>query len=117
VIEINFALCFSLCALASWRIAHLLARENGPLHLIARVRASLDCCVFGRLMNNFYCWSFLLSLPPAIWMSSSRTGFLAEWLALSAIVCLLETATQRPQERLYVRCVSKDYLDKVIRGV
>jgi hypothetical protein len=117
VIELNFALCFSLCALASWRVAHLVARENGPWHLIARLRASLDSCVFGRLMDSFYCWSLLLSLPPAIWMSSSRIGFLVEWLALSAIVCLLEGATQRSQARFYAGTVSKDYLDKVIRGV
>jgi hypothetical protein len=117
VIELNFALCFSLCALASWRVAHLVARENGPWHLIARLRVSLDSSVFGRLMDNFYCWGFLLSLPPAIWMSNSRIGFFVEWLALSAIVCLLEAATQRPQKRLCVSPISKDYLDKVIRGV
>jgi hypothetical protein len=117
MIGITFVLCFALCAIASWRVAHLLARENGPWRLIARLRASLDSCVFGRLMNHFYCWSLLLSLPPAIWMSSSRIGFLVEWLALSAIVCLLEAATQRQQRRLYASLISKDYLDKVIRGV
>jgi hypothetical protein len=117
MIGINYAWCFVLCALASWRVAHLLAREIGPLHLVVRLRAALGSCVFGRLMDNFYCWSFLLSLPPAIWMSSSRMGFFVQWLALSAVVCLLERVTQRTHRRLYVSPVSKDYLDKVIRGV
>jgi hypothetical protein len=117
MIEINSALCFALCALASWRVAHLLARENGPLHLVARLRAAIDSCVLGRLMDNFYCWSFLLALPPALWMSSSRMGFLFQWLALSVVVCVLERVTQGRQERLNLNPVSKDYLDKVIRGV
>jgi hypothetical protein len=117
MIEINFAWRFVLCALAIWRVAHLLAWSNGPMHLIERMRASLGSSTIGRLMDNFYSWSFLLSLPPAIWMSSSRMVFFVQWLALSVVVCLLEWATQGTQRRLSATSVSNARLDEVIRGV
>ena len=65
MIDINYAWRFALCALAIWRIAHLLARENGPWDLIGRFRASLGSGVLGRFMDCFYSMSFLISLPLA----------------------------------------------------
>ncbi|MGA3071538.1 MAG: hypothetical protein ABSD43_15120 [Terracidiphilus sp.] len=115
--DINYCWCFALCALAVWRVAHLLARVSGPWKTIARLRATLGSGVLGRLMDCFDCLSFLISLPPAIWMSSSRIGFLVQWLALSAAACLLEKVTQRQQSGLRVSPASISYLDKVIRGV
>jgi hypothetical protein len=117
MIGINFVWCFALCALAVWRVAHLLARESGPWDLIARLRGTLGTGVRSRPMECFYCLSFLMSLPPAIWMSSSRMGFLVQWLALSAVASLLERATQRRQSGHGVSLASASYLDKVIRGV
>jgi hypothetical protein len=109
----TFILCFVLCSLAVWRVAHLLARENGPWDLIARLRTALGSGILGSLMDNFYCLSFLVSLPPAIWLSSNRMGFFILWLTLSAVAGLLERTTQRKQR--YLR-VSRSYMDKVIRG-
>ena len=114
VIEINFAGRFVLCALAVWRIAHLLVRENGPWDLIARLRATLGSGVLGRLMDCFYSLSFLISLPPAIWMSGRR--FLVPWLALSAMACLLEMAMQGWQKNRRIIPISKSFLNKVIDG-
>ncbi|MGD0859243.1 MAG: hypothetical protein ABR912_07975 [Terracidiphilus sp.] len=117
MIGINYFWCFALCALAVWRVAHLLARESGPWDTIARLRATLGSGAVGRLMGCFDCLSFLISLPPAIWMSSSRIGFLVQWLALSAAACLLERVTQRQHRGLRASPASISYLDKVIRGV
>ena len=117
MIESTYIWGFALCALAAWRVAHLLARENGPWDLIGRLRASLGSSLLGRLMDCFYCLSFLVSLPPAIWMSSTPKGFLIQWMALSAGACLVERATQRPQDAFRVIPVSKSFLDKVIHGV
>ena len=114
VIEINFAGSFVLCALAVWRIAHLLVRENGPWDLIARLRATLGSGVLGRLMDCFYTLSFLISLPPAVWMSGNR--FLVPWLALSAVTCLLERAMQGWHKNRRIIPVSTSYLKKVIDG-
>lgn len=113
MIQLNFVWCFALCALAVWRVAHLLSRESGPWDLVARLRAAIGFGILGRLMDRFYCLSFLISLPPAIWLSSSPVAFLVQWLALSAVACLLEKATQG---RLCAYSVSEAYLDKVISG-
>jgi hypothetical protein len=112
-----FARFVVLCSLVVWRIAHLLSRENGPGNLIVLLRATLGVGFLGRLMDNVYCLCFLLALPPAIWMSSSRMGFLIEWMTISTMACLLGWATQMPHRYLRVHPVSRSYLDKVIRGV
>lgn len=115
--EITFALCFALCALAVWRAAHFLTRENGPLDLIARLRTALGSSILGHMVDCFHCSSLLFSLPPALWMSSSRRVFPIEWLALWAVACLLERATQKQGKYIRVTQVSTSYIDKVIRGV
>jgi hypothetical protein len=117
MIGINFALCFVLCALAVWRVAHLLAGKNNSSHLSVRLRTVLESSVFGRVMGSFYGWSVLLSLLPAIWMSSGGIGFLVQWIALPGFAYLLEKITQMLQRRLYISRVSKEHLDKIIRGV
>lgn len=117
MIDGKFVLCFAFCALAIWRVAHLLAKENGPWHLIVRLRDKLGSGILGRLMDNFYCVSFLVSLAPAFWLSNSWMRFLIQWLTLSVVACLLERVTQRPHRYLRISPVSRSYLEKVIRGV
>ncbi len=117
MIGINHVWFFVLCALAVWRLAHLITRESGPLNPISRLRAILGSGVLGRAMDCFYCLSFLLSLPLAIWMSNGPMGFLVQWPALSAVACLLERATQRGRGELRVSPAATSYLDKVLRGV
>jgi hypothetical protein len=117
VIDGSFFWCFALCALAVWRVAHLLARGNGPLDLIVRLRRALGFSIPGRAIDCFYCLSFLVSLPPAVWLSNSLRGFLIQWLALSALASFVERATQSPQEYIPVSPVSRSYMDKVIGGV
>ncbi|MGD0831337.1 MAG: hypothetical protein ABR907_10365 [Terracidiphilus sp.] len=117
MIGTTFVFGFALCALAIWRVSHLLAKENGPWDLIARMREAMGSNVMGRLMDCFYCLSFLVSLAPALWLSSTPAGFLLHWLSLSAVACLVERATQKGQGALRVAPVSSSYLDKVIRGL
>lgn len=117
MIEVNYVWCFALCALAVWRVAHLLAGENGPWDLVRRLRATLGNGILGRMMDCFYCMSFLIALPPAVWMSGSRLGFLVQWMALSAAACLLEMATRRKQTHIRQKPVSASYLNKIINGV
>ena len=88
---------FVLCALALWRVTHLLAEEDGPWDLIVRLRARLGPSILGSLMDCFYCLSLWISLPLAIWLSSGWIGLLVQWQALSGAACLLETATQMTQ--------------------
>jgi hypothetical protein len=115
--ERTFVLCFALCALAVWRVAHLLAAENGPMDLIVRLRSALGSGILGRLMDCFGCLSLLIALAPALWLSNSRIEFLVEWLALSAAATLLERATQSQRKQIRIAPVSTSYIDKVISGV
>ena len=98
--EITYALCFVLSALAIWRVAHVVARENGPWDLIARLRANVGSGVLGSLMDCFYCLSFLIALAPALWISRSWTGFLVQWLALSAVAMSAGAGNARGAKQL-----------------
>jgi len=87
---------FILAVLATWRITHLLANEDGPWDLIARVRARLGNRVWGRLMDCFQCLSLWVALPMALFVSTKPVEILFAWLALSGAACLLERIGQEP---------------------
>jgi hypothetical protein len=44
-------------ALATWRVTHLLAKEDGPANLVIRLRARLGDGFAGKLMDCFNCLS------------------------------------------------------------
>ena len=87
---------FVLAVLATWRITHLLAREDGPADLIVRLRARLGHGVFGKLMDCFYCLSVWVAAPLAFHVSRKPVDLLLTWLALSGAACLLERVGQEP---------------------
>lgn len=87
---------FGLAALAVWRVTHLLAEEDGPWDLIARLRGRLGANILGRLMDCFYCLSLWIALPLAVLTSNGWFGLAVHWLALSGAACLLEKSTAKP---------------------
>lgn len=87
---------FVLAVLATWRITHLLAREDGPADAIVRLRARLGDGFFGKLMDCFYCLSFWVAAPLAFFVSREPLEVLVTWLALSGAACLLERVGQEP---------------------
>lgn len=86
---------FILSSLAVWRLTHLIAEEDGPWDMIVRIRGKLGTGLLGSLMDCFYCLSFWLSLPMAIWLSSGWAGLFLQWQALAGAACLLEKMTGR----------------------
>lgn len=88
----SFGARFALAALATWRVTHLLAEEDGPGDAIVRLRARLGDGQAGELMDCFYCLSAWTAMPFALWVGRRRDAPLA-WLALSGAACLLEQAT------------------------
>ncbi|HXK15750.1 MAG TPA: DUF1360 domain-containing protein, partial [Gaiellaceae bacterium] len=52
-----------LASLATWRLAHLVAEEDGPANVIARARARAGTSELGELMDCFYCLSLWAALP------------------------------------------------------
>jgi len=85
-----FWIRFALAVLATWRVTHLLASENGPADLVVRFRARLGQGLLGNLMDCFQCLSLWIAVPAALYVSRGLLDWLFTWLALSAAACLLE---------------------------
>lgn len=87
---------FIMAILATWRVTHLLANEDGPADLIVRFRARLGSGLAGKLMDCFYCLSFWVAAPMAFFVCEKPLDLLLTWLALSGAACLLERIGQEP---------------------
>jgi hypothetical protein len=85
--------------LAAWRLAHLVAHEDGPFDVIVSLRRFAGSRMLGRLMDCPYCLSLWTAAPFAWWMADTwRTG-VALWLAISGGACLLERGFAARDER------------------
>jgi hypothetical protein len=94
--ETGFWARLVLAVLATWRITHLLANEDGPAVLIVRFRARLGGGLTGRMMDCFRCLSLWVAAPMALFVSQRPLELLLTWLALSGAACLLERMGQEP---------------------
>ena len=94
--ENGFAMRFSLAVLVTWRVTHLIAKEDGPADLLAELRARLGTGSVGRLMDCFHCLSLWVAAPIALLTSRKPLDRLITWLALSGAACLLERMMQEP---------------------
>ncbi|HML13970.1 MAG TPA: hypothetical protein VK456_11710 [Xanthobacteraceae bacterium] len=87
---------FFLAALATWRLTHLIANEDGPADSIARVRARLAGTVWGTMIACFGCLSLWVAIPLALFVSVQPLEALVAWLALSGAALLLERLGPEP---------------------
>jgi len=92
--DVDFWARLVLASLATWRLTHLLVREDGPAELIARVRTALDGSPWGRALGCFYCTSLWVAAPLSLWVSVRSADAWIAWLALSAAACLVERIGQ-----------------------
>lgn len=86
---------FILGTLAVWRFTHLIAAEDGPFKLIAWIRQKAGQGFWGTLLDCFYCLSFWIAIPFAIFMGGSRWQRFLLWPALSAAAILLNRVIDR----------------------
>jgi Protein of unknown function (DUF1360) len=86
----DFLMRFLLAVLATWRVTHLLANEDGPADVIFRLRRSLGGGFIGSLMDCFNCMSVWIAAPLALFVSQNLLSWAVSWLALSGAACLLE---------------------------
>ena len=84
----------SLCV---WRITHLLQAEDGPWHIIVKLRRAVGSGFWGELMDCFNCLSLWVSAPFAVIMGSGAGEKILFWLALSAGAILIEAVISRLQ--------------------
>ena len=90
-----------LAALATWRVTHLLAEEDGPADVVVRLRARAGAGRLGELMDCFQCLSVWVAAPFSVGLLSRRRADPVAWLAVSGAACLLELAAgnrERPPQ-------------------
>jgi hypothetical protein len=80
----------AIAILATWRVTHLLAREDGPGDVIARLRAALGASLWGKLLDCFHCSSLWVAAPAALWVAATPLEACLVWLAISGAACLCE---------------------------
>ena len=85
-----------LAVLATWRVTHLLASEDGPADIIVRFRRLLGQSLVGQLMDCFNCLSLWIAAPTALFVSRKPSEWFVAWLALSGGACLLERLSHDP---------------------
>jgi hypothetical protein len=78
-----------LGTLAVWRLTHLLAAEDGPFRLLARLRRRAGSGFWGGLMDCFYCLSLWVAAPFGLLLGGSWLEKLLLWLALSGAAILV----------------------------
>jgi hypothetical protein len=98
MLEPEFWIRFALATLATWRVTHLLAQEDGPADLIVRMRTLLGSSLAGSLMDCFKCLSLWIAAPAALFVTRKPLDWLFTWLALSGAACLLERLGEEPVE-------------------
>jgi hypothetical protein len=94
--EAGFAARFALASLATWRVSHLLASEDGPGDAVVRLRAQLGAGRAGGLMDCFQCLSIWVAAPMTRVVSRESKNVFPTWLALSGAACLLERLGSEP---------------------
>jgi Protein of unknown function (DUF1360) len=85
-----------LAVLATWRITHLLAMEDGPADIIFRLRRRLGNHFFGKLVDCFHCLSLWVAAPAACLVMRHWLEWPLFWLAISGAACLLERQGNGP---------------------
>jgi hypothetical protein len=81
---------FLLGTLATWRVAALLVREDGPFDLFARLRRAAAGTMAGRALECFFCTSLWTAAPFALWVEGAGRRWLIVWLAVAGGAALLE---------------------------
>ena len=90
----SFLVRFVLAVLATWRVTHLLASEDGPADIVARFRARLGDGVVGTLLDCFFCLSVWVAGPMTVLARPRPADRVVTWLAMSGAACLLERTTR-----------------------
>jgi len=93
--EADIGFRFLLTVLATWRVTHLITREDGPAEAIYRVRRWLGTGFWGQLMDCFLCFSLWVAAAMAFFVADRPAAWIVYWLAISGGACLLERWSTR----------------------
>lgn len=87
---------FVIAALATWRVSHLIAKEEGPFHIFAKWRAKVGNHSIGELFTCFQCLSLWTGGALAIVVATTWPEMVLLTLALSGTACLLNRLGSEP---------------------
>jgi uncharacterized protein DUF1360 len=88
----------TLSVLATWRVSHLIAQEDGPFDVIVRLRSRAGDGVLGKLMDCPYCLSLWIAAPLALLLAREPGAWCVAWLAISGGSSLLEKFSRSRRE-------------------
>jgi len=86
---------FTVAVLATWRVAHLVAREDGPGGILVWFRRRAPVGI-AAMVECVYCLSVWLAAPAALWVTRNPIDWFVTALAISGAACLLERAGDEP---------------------
>jgi hypothetical protein len=89
---------FLIAALASWRVAFLLVREDGPGGVFAALRRKSGKGFLGKLLSCVKCTGTWIAVPFAFFVNGNWIELLVVWLALAGVTALIDEWTRPPFE-------------------
>jgi hypothetical protein len=84
-----------VAVLGTWRVAHLVAREDGPFDVIVRLRMRAGNGVLGRLMDCPHCVALWVAMPFAWWITQTPSSWLPTWLGIAGGASLAQRFIER----------------------
>jgi hypothetical protein len=90
---------FALTGLAVWRLTHLLALEDGPGDVIAKLRARVGSGPLGELLDCFDCLSIWVGACLALFVARRPGERAISWLALSGVACAVQRIVEPSEEQ------------------
>jgi len=88
--ELSFWSLFAVGVLATWRVAHLVAREDGPGDLVFRIRLAAGQGLLAQAMDCFHCVALWVAAPVALVVADSAATWLVAWLGLAGAASIAE---------------------------
>jgi hypothetical protein len=89
---------FLIAALATWRLAFLLARERGPWGIFVRLRDGVRVGIAGELLKCVKCVGMWVAVPFAFFVRGDWTELVVIWLALAGVTAVIDEWTRPPFE-------------------
>jgi len=87
---------FLLAGLATWRLAFMLVRDDGPGDVFVRLRKRLGGRSIGKLLSCVRCVGVWVGLPLAFFVGGTWIELVLVWLALAGVAALIDEWTKPP---------------------
>ena len=88
--ELSFWSLFTVGAAATWRLAHLVAREDGPADVVFKIRLAAGQGLLAQAMDCFHCVALWVAAPLALAVADSAATWLLAWLGLAGTASIAE---------------------------